>query len=146
MEAFAKVTVNKLEQRIKEARDKFREHAKATGVIAACRFVICSEDGDASETDGLMYEQHIAKLFMNRSATWDKTGLIDSIIYIRDPDHTLSGGDGHWFKWVTRKGLSSEKMNDIGSFGHLIIEKLWMHFAACGRDVAPFGPVRHGIA
>jgi hypothetical protein len=92
---FAKLSLNQFEKRVKEARDKFREHAAATGILAASRVVIVSEDGDAALTsDAKLVEWFMGQLFLRSTPVKDKVGLINSILYIRDPAHTILGDGG----------------------------------------------------
>lgn len=138
-QAFARKSMNKFEQRVIEARDKFHEHSLATGVIAASRVVIISEEGDSIRTDGKLAEWFIGQLFMSRRFGRDKTGLIDSIIYIRDPEHTLGGDRSHWFKWVTRQAATKEQRDDVQFFGSLVHQELNRHFKGIGRNPERFG-------
>jgi hypothetical protein len=79
---------------------------------------------------------------LRRSATRDKVGLTDSIIYIRDPAHTLAGDGGHWFKWVTRQSITSEQRRDITFFGNIICAALSAHFDSLGENIVKFGNPR----
>lgn len=136
---FADKALNKFEQCIVQARNKFCEHAKATGIVAASRVVIVSEDGGATVNDGRLVEWHMGQLFLRRSAARDKVGLTDSIIYIRDPAYTIDKDNGHWFKWVTREQITPEQRRDIHFFGSLTYAALATHFDALGEDIAKFG-------
>lgn len=136
--SFEKMSVNQAEKCIIDARDKFGEHASATGVAAASRIVIISEQGDAVVCDGKLMEYHMGALFLRRSTLRDKVGLIDSMIYIRDPVNTIHHDGGHWFKWVTNKRITTEQRRDIKWLGNMIFTALTIHFGKMGRDLDKF--------
>lgn len=135
---FEQMSVNQAEKCIIDSRDKFREHAAATGVSAASRIVVISEEGDSIVCDGKLMEYYMGSLFLRRSKSRDKVGLIDSIIYIRDPANTIDYDGGHWFKWVTHKTITAEQRRDITWLGNSIFAALTIHFGKMGRDLGRF--------
>ena len=143
---FAKLSLNQFEKRVKEAREKFREHAAATGIVATNRIVIVSEDGSAAlMSDGKLVEWFMGQLFLRSTPINDKVGLTDSIIYIRDPAHTIVGDGGHWFKWVTRASIPHENRRDITGFGSMLFAAMASYFDSLGETTERFGLPRQLI-
>jgi len=109
---FVDYVTNQLKKSIREARKKFDEHGDVTGRKFSARVLIISDHAEMrSTTDAVEYV--IGERFIRSRRGSGDTGLIDAIIYVKNPRYVFLRENSYWFKCVIRREAVASLRKDI---------------------------------
>jgi hypothetical protein len=97
-------------KRIRETDKKFKAHREAVGGSDQTRILILSDESEIAGATS--FTEHFLGRKMGGYGI-DDTGLIDSIIYVKNPKFVLDGVNSYWFKVLIKKRVSDDHVTII---------------------------------
>jgi hypothetical protein len=132
--------LNRLNKNVGASRKKFDSHLKHTGKLDCARIVLIMDQSEIlMHTDWVEY--FIGKLFIKQRSGKFNAGLVDGIIYIKNPKYVLGGKNSYWFKCLIKEEAQGNVRALVLQVSQMIYEHLKLeHFSSFSEK---FGKSRY---
>jgi hypothetical protein len=118
---FSEYCHSQMWKRLKESNKKFEQHKIVTGGTCQTRLVIYSDESEMEGTNSDL--EHFLGRKMGAYGN-DETGLIDSIVYLKNPKYVLDDTNSYWFKFLTKRRIDPWHMALVAEMANKLHQRI----------------------
>lgn len=99
---------------VRKAKKKFSEYDAVKGVPGQIRMLVISDNSDIHESTAAI-EQFLGRKMGGYDRSHDVTGLIDAVLFVKDPRFTIDEENSYWFKVLAKGTLQPDDFRLVGN-------------------------------